>query len=193
MSENKNTIDIKKQIEDVNHRWYTLSVISWQESLVVQNLQERVKKQSLWEDIIDYLVPIVPEIYYRSWKKIYKQRKLYPGYVFIKTKMNDKIWYIIRNTPWVRLIVWAEITPIPLTDKEYNEIIEQIKEKTQRAESVVPFKEWDVVNVKDWEFKWMKWKVTQIDREKWFLFVNIEILWRNTPIMLPFEKIEKIN
>ncbi|NCQ82307.1 hypothetical protein GW750_05945 [bacterium] len=32
-------------------------------------------------------------------KKITRERKLYPGYVFIKSKMNDKIWYVVRNTP----------------------------------------------------------------------------------------------
>jgi transcription antitermination factor NusG len=38
-------VDIKKQIEDNDYRWYTLSVISGQESLVIENLKERVKKE----------------------------------------------------------------------------------------------------------------------------------------------------
>lgn len=184
-------IDIKKQIEDNEYRWYALSVVSWQESLVVENMKERVKKQWVENDIVDYLSPIVPEVHYRNWKKVVKQRKLYPWYVFVKSKMNEKIWYIIRNTPWVRLIVWAEVTPIPLTDKEYQDIMDQIKDKTERSEYSIPFKSWDLVSVKDWEFKWMKWIVTEIDWAKWFLYVNIEILWRNTPIMVSFEKVER--
>ncbi|MDR0650349.1 MAG: hypothetical protein LBG59_02875 [Candidatus Peribacteria bacterium] len=28
-----------------------------------------------------------------------KQRKLYPGYLFFKSRMNDRIWYVVRNTP----------------------------------------------------------------------------------------------
>ncbi len=42
-----NSNDIKKQIEDNVHRWYSLSVVSGQELLVVENLRERVKKQDL--------------------------------------------------------------------------------------------------------------------------------------------------
>ncbi len=42
-----NASDIKKQIEDNTHRWYSLSVVSGQELLVVENLTERVKKQNL--------------------------------------------------------------------------------------------------------------------------------------------------
>ena len=41
------THDIKKQIEDNEFKWYVLSVVSGQETLVVENLEERVKKQSL--------------------------------------------------------------------------------------------------------------------------------------------------
>lgn len=187
-----NMQDVKKQIEDRNHKRYSLSVLSWHENLVVENLKERVKKQWLKEDIVDYLVPIVPEIHYRNNKKIVKERKLFPWYVFVKSRMDEKIWYIIRNTPGVRLIVWAEIHPIPLTEREYENIMKQIQDKTERAEYAVPFKEWDMVLLKDWEFKWLKWVVTEIDNNKWFLYVNVEILWRNTPLMVPFEKVERL-
>ena len=40
--------------------------------------------------------------------------------------MNDKIWYVVRNTPGVRLIVGAETKPIPLTDEEFAQMQSQI-------------------------------------------------------------------
>jgi len=58
--------DIKKQIEDNQYRRYVLSVVSGQEALVVQNLKERVSKQGLENDIVDYLNPIVNEVYYKK-------------------------------------------------------------------------------------------------------------------------------
>lgn len=186
------TNDIKKQIEDNEFRWYVLSVISGQETLVVENLQERIKKQSLETDIVDFLNPIVNEVYYKKGKKSFKVRKLYPGYVFVKCKMNDKIWYVIRNTPGVRLIVGAETRPIPLTQKEYDEMVGYINDKNQRAEYAIPFQEGDVVLVKEGDFNGMKGMVTEVDPAKWFLYVNIEILWRNTPVMVSFEKVERI-
>ncbi len=184
--------DIKKQIEDNQYRWYVLSVVSWQESMVIENLQERVSKQWLQDDIVDYLNPSVNEVYYKWTKKAYKVRKLYPGYVFVKSKMNEKIWYIIRNTPGVRLIVWAETRPIPLTDKEYDEMMNYINEKNARAEFAIPFQTGDVVTLKEWDFNGMKWVVTEVDPSKWFLYVNVEILWRNTPVMVSFEKVERL-
>lgn len=185
--------DIKKQIVDNQYRWYVLSVVSGQESLVIENMQERVHKQWLEEEIVDYLNPIVNEVYYKKGQKAYKQRKLYPGYVFVKSKMNDKIWYIIRNTPGVRLIVGAETRPIPLTDKEHDDMVKYIEEKNTRAEYAVPFEEGDLVILKEGDFDGMQWMVTSVDPARGVLYTNVEILGRNTPVMVSFEKVERVS
>lgn len=62
-------------------------------------MKERIKKQQLQDDIVDFLVPEVNDVVMKAGKKISKPRKLYPGYMFIKTRMNEKLWYVIRNTP----------------------------------------------------------------------------------------------
>jgi transcriptional antiterminator NusG len=185
--------DIKKQIEDNEYKRYVLSVVSGQETLVIENLQERVKKHKLEDDIVDYLHPVVNEVYYKNNQKVFKQRKLYPGYIFVKSKMNDKIWYVIRNTPGVRLIVGAETRPIPLTDKEYDEMVQHIDEKNERAEFAVPFQEGDIVILKDGDFNGMKGVITEIDPVKGFLYVNVEILGRNTPVMVSFDKVQRLS
>ncbi len=185
-----NTWEIKRQIEDNEFKWYVLSVVSGQEELVIENLRERVKKQALTDTVEDYMSPMVNESSLKKWEKIIKQKKLYPGYVFIKSQMNDKIWYVIRNTPGVRLIVGAETRPIPLTDEEYTRIVEQIKKSQERSELKIPFKEWDVVLLKTWDFKWMKGSVRNIDPEKWTAVVNIEMLWRLTPVVIDLDKVE---
>lgn len=186
--------DIKKQIEDNDLKRYVLSVVSSQEQIVIENLKERVKKQWLQEDIVDYLVPIITQTHIKKDnEKVIKEKKLYPGYVFIKSKMNDKIWYVVRNTPGVRIIVGAETRPIPLTEGEYQNIIRQIEEANERSTLVVPFRVDDFVVMKDGDFKWMKWAIKEIEFEKWYAIVNIEILGRMTPVMVDFSKIELVN
>jgi transcriptional antiterminator NusG len=54
--------------------------------------------------------------------------------------MNDKIWYVVRNTPGVRLIVGAETKPIPLSDHEYQQIMDQITQSQERSELNIPYK-----------------------------------------------------
>ena len=59
------SIDIKKQIKSDEHKRYALSVVSGQEQIVVENLKERIKRAELGDDIVDFMIPIVPEIYKR--------------------------------------------------------------------------------------------------------------------------------
>ena len=185
-----NTNEIKKQIEDKNFKRYVLSVTSGQEALVIENLQERVNKQGLSEDVIDYLCPMINEASIKKWEKIVKQKKLYPWYVFFKSRMNDKIWYVVRNTPGVRLIVGAETKPIPLSDQEYQQIMDQIAQSQERSELKVPYKVGDIVLLKQWDFKGMKWNIKEVDSEKGVVVVSVEMLWRLTPVAVAIDQIE---
>jgi transcription antitermination factor NusG len=47
--------------------------------------------------------------------------------------------------------------------------------------------------LKDGDFNGMKGVVTEIDTTKWFLYVNVEILWRNTPVMVSFDKVQRLS
>ena len=185
--------EIKKQIEDSEFKWYVISVVSGQEELVIENLMERINKQNLGNDVIDYMSPMINESSFKKGVKVIKQKKIYPWYIFVKSKMNDKIRYIIRNTPWVRLIVWADTHPIPLTDQEYKKIIDQIEKSKERSELVIPYKPWDVVLLKSWDFKDMKWVIRSIDPENGSVIVNVEMLGRLTPVVIEADKIALIN
>lgn len=187
-----NIKEIKKQIHDDELRWYAISVVSGQEALVVENLHERVKKEWLWDSIVDFLSPMISETSLKKWEKVVKQKKIYPWYVFVKCKMNDKVWYVVRNTPGVRLIVWAETRPIPLTQREFDNIMNQIKKSEERSELTIPYKIWDLVILKNWDFKWMQWKVKELDTEEGNVIVNVEMLWRLTPVVISADKIELV-
>lgn len=193
MQKDINTNEIKKQIEDNQFRRYVLSVTAGQEPLVIENLQERVNKQGLNEDVVDFLSPMVSEASMKKGEKVVRQKKLYPGYVFFKSKMNDKIWYVVRNTPGVRLIVGAETKPIPLTDAEYEQMMGQIAQAQERAELVVPFQVDELVRIKEGEFKNLTGKIKHLNPEESIVVVNVEVLGRLTPVTIAMDKIELVN
>ncbi len=186
-----NTVEIKKQIEDRTFRRYVLSVNSGQEDLVLENLKERVVRQWLQEDVIELLNPKVNEVSVsKKWEKVIKQKRLYPGYLFFKSRMNDKIWYVIRNTPWVRLIVWADTHPVPLTDDEFNKMMQQVQASEDSLDVKVPFKKGDLVLIKSWDLKWTKWTVLSVDSEKWLITVSVEWLGQLTPTTVWMDTVE---
>ena len=186
-----NTVEIKKQIEDRTFRRYVLSVNSGQEDLVLENLKERVIRQWLQEDVIELLNPKVNEVSVsKKWEKVIKQKRLYPGYLFFKSRMNDKIWYVIRNTPWVRLIVWADTHPVPLTDDEFNKMMQQVQASEDSLDVRVPFKKGDLVLIKSWDLKGTKWTVLSIDSDKWLVTVSVEWLGQLTPTTVWMDTVE---
>ena len=186
-----NTVEIKKQIEDRTFRRYVLSVNSGQEELVLENLKERVVRQWLQDDVIELLNPKINEVSVsKKWEKVIKQKRLYPGYLFFKSRMNDKIWYVIRNTPWVRLIVWADTHPVPLTDDEFNKMMQQVQASEDSLDIKVPFKKWDLVLIKSWDLKWTKWTIISVDSEKWLVTVSVEWLGQLTPTTVWMDTVE---
>jgi len=186
-----NTVEIKKQIEDRTFRRYVLSVNSGQEELVLENLKERVARQGLQEDVIELMNPKVNEVSVsKKWEKIIKQKRLYPGYLFFKSRMNDKIWYVIRNTPWVRLIVWADTHPVPLTDDEFNKMMQQVQASEDSSDIKVPFKKGDLVLIKSWDLKGTKWTVLSVDSDKWLITVSVEWLGQLTPTTVWMDTVE---
>ncbi len=186
-----NTVEIKKQIEDRTFRRYVLSVNSGHEDLVLENLKERVIRQWLQEDVIELLNPKINEVSVsKKWEKVIKQKRLYPGYLFFKSRMNDKIWYVIRNTPWVRLIVWADTHPVPLTDDEFNKMMQQVQTSEDSLDVKVPFKKGDLVLIKSWDLKWTKWTVLSVDSEKWLITVSVERLGQLTPTTVWMDTVE---
>ncbi len=188
-----NTVLSNKQIEDTQFRWYVLSIVSWQEDLVVQNLEETVKKNNLQNQVEEIFFPeIKTASINKAWEKKINTKKLHPGYVYVKSMMNDKIWYILRNTPWVRLIIGSEIYPTPVGEEEMNKIIETVKNADERVEMNIPYKKGDIVKLKSDELWGIEWKVIDINEESWEIKVTTNLMWRETTVNVWVNKIEKI-
>jgi transcriptional antiterminator NusG len=156
----------------------------------MENLKERINKQHLNDDVVEFMNPKVNETSIKKGEKIVKQRKLYPGYLFFKSRMNDRIWYVVRNTPGVRLIVGAETKPVPLTDTEYQEMVKQISQSQERSALKVPYNPDDIVLLKTGDFKGMQGTIKEIDADKGQVVVHVEMLGRLTPVIIDIDKIE---
>ena len=189
----ENKIASNKQIEDTNFRWYVLSVVSGQEPVVVHNLKETIKKNNLSSQVEEIFFPEIKSVTLtKSGEKKITTKKLHPGYVYVKSMMNDKIWYVLRNTPGVRLIIGSEIYPTPVDDKEMEKILNQVRESEERLELDIPYKVWDKVKLKSDELGGIEWEIIDINEETWEVKVKTSLMWRETIINTWFDKIAKI-
>jgi len=182
-----------KQIEDTSYKWYVLSVVSGQEPVVVKNLQETIKKNNLQNQVEEIFFPVIKTVTItKNGEKKVTEKKLHPGYVYVKSMMNDKIWYVLRNTPGVRLIIGSEIYPTPVSDEEMNKIIEQVKKSEERLEMDVPYQVGDKVKLKDEELGGIEGEIIDINKESWEVKIKTKLMGRETIVNVGFDKIDKI-
>ena len=174
-----------------NAKWYVIQVISWTEENVKQSLFQR--RESFWlEDyIIDVFIPTHDVVSIRAWwTKVRKKKNILPWYILIQMVVTNESWYIVRNTPNVTGFLGAWNIPVPVSEAE----LEQLKWKVeQNAETFsTKYKVWDMAIITKGPFEWNKWVITEINENKGLLKVNVNLLWRDTPVQLNFSQI-KIN
>ena len=89
----------------MKNQWFVIHTLSGQEQKVKDTLEKRLKIEEMEEYILEILVPMEKVVEIRNGKKTASNRKLYPGYVFIKMillddqqRIIDRPWYFIRET-----------------------------------------------------------------------------------------------
>ena len=109
-------------------KWYVAHTYSGYEEKVKTDLEKTVKNRNLQDMILEVKYPTeeVVEIREDGKRKVTK-RKTYPGYVMVKMFMNDKTWYVVRNTRGVTGFVGPGSKPIPLTDEEVTAVGENVR------------------------------------------------------------------
>ena len=125
-------------------KWYVAHTFSGYENKVASNILTVVENRNLHDLIFEVAIPTetVKELKSDGTEKEY-QRKLMPGYVFVKMIMTDDSWYVVRNTRGCTGFVGPEGEPQPLTDEEVrNNALERVSVK-------VNYEVGDLVNVVD--------------------------------------------
>lgn len=112
------------EAKEENKKWYVIHTYSSYENKVKTTLEAKVQSMGMEDVISTILIPTEDIIDYdkKGEEKIVK-RKLYPGYVFVEMEVNDRSWYVVRNTPGVTGFVGSATKPVPLSEKEVEGIL----------------------------------------------------------------------
>lgn len=169
--------------------WYVIQVISWTEENVRQSLFQRRESFSLEDYILDVFVPTHDVVSVRAgWVKVKRKKNIFPWYILVQMVVTNESWYIVRNTPNVTWFLWAWNVPVPVSGEELEKL-KWMLEKNQETFST-KFKVWDHATITKWPFEWNEWFITEINDKKGIIKLNINLLWRDTPIELDFSQIK---
>ncbi len=169
--------------------WYVIQVISWTEENVKKSLFQR--RESFWlEDyILDVYVPTHDVVSVRSgWVKVKKQKNLLPGYILVQMNVTNESWYIVRNTPNVTWFLWAWNIPVPVSGAELEQLKWKVEERSETFET--KYQVWDMALIIRGAFEGNEWIITEVNDKKWTVKINVNLLWRDTPIELEFSDIK---
>ena len=167
-------------------KWYVVHTYSGYENTVKATIEKTVQSRNLQEQILAISIPMetVTEITDSGVSKTY-DRKLYPGYVFVKMVYSDNTWHAIRGVRGVAGFVGPSgEDPIPLTEDEVYEM------GVEKREIVVNYNVGDSVRILDGPFSSFTGVVEAIEVEKNSVSVVVTMFGRETSVEFELDQVE---
>ena len=174
------------------HRWYIVHAYSNFEKKVAESIEEQVRQKGLENLFEAVMVPTEKVVEVRRGRKVDAERKFFPGYVLVKMEMTDEAFHLIKNTPKVTGFLGSDNKPQPITQREADQILNQVQEGVDRPKPSVMFDVGESVRVSDGPFASFNGIVQEVDEERARLKVEVSIFGRATPVDLEYGQVEKI-
>ena len=172
--------------------WYIVQSHSSFENKVAQEIKEEATKANLSDKIEEIIVPTHDITEVRRGKRVQRKKKYFPGYILIKSEMNDQLYHMIKNIKKVSGFLGTKGTPVPVSDKEIEKILGQIKDGVAQPKSAIDYSVGEKVQVIDGPFASFNGLIEDIDEEKSRLKVSVSIFGRPTPVDLEYNQVEKV-
>lgn len=175
--------------------WYVVHTYAGYENKVKQNLESRVRSMNVEERIYETVVPLEEVIEYKNGRKVTVKKKVFPGYLLVRCRLDDDAWYVVRNTPGVTGFVGSGSKPTPLSRKEVESILGVKPDSTGPERKARPRFGFDVgeqVRVTAGPFADFNGAISEIDMDKSKLKVLVNIFGRETPVELEFGQVAKL-
>ncbi|MGQ9814335.1 MAG: transcription termination/antitermination protein NusG [Candidatus Roseilinea sp.] len=171
-------------------QWYVVHCYSGYENKVKHNLEQRVESMGMQNDILQVVVPTEEEMEVRDGKRRTVEKRVFPGYILVKMKLNERVLNVVRATPGVTRFVGMGNKPTPLTEHEVNQIMRRMEAEAPKLR--VSFRTGQKVRITDGPFADFMGLVDKIDTERAKVTVLVSFFGRETPVELDFLQVERM-
>jgi transcriptional antiterminator NusG len=166
-----------------NAKWYVVQTYSGYENTVLTALQKHIDNRNLHDLIHQIYIPMETVTEYTDNGPKTVERKVFPGYVFIKMVYTDETWHIVRNIRGVTGFVGSGDKPLPLTPDEVAAW------GVEREEVVIPYQVGDTVRIMDGPLESYLGVVEEIDADNSKIRVVVSMFGRETPVTLELRQV----
>lgn len=175
-------------------KWYSIQTYSGSERQVRDSIEKLKKDYRLEDRILEILVPTEDIIDFdrKTHKKKILIKSLYPGYIFIKVKLDTELWQLIQSLPRVGRFIGEAKKPTPLTDADIQIIMEKEHNRAAPRPRIL-FEYGELVRIIDGSWMDVTARVEEYDMERRMLKLNISMFGRNTIVdEIPDTQVEKV-
>ena len=177
-------------------KWYVVHTQSGYENKVQGNLAQRIQSMNKEDSIHEVVIPLENVVEFKQGKRVEVQKKMFPGYILVRCRMNDEVWNVIRNTPGITGFVGSANKPTPLPRKEVESFLgtagEADGQVVKRAKPRMGYEQGETVRVKEGPFADFSGEIIEINEDQLKLKVLVNIFGRETPVELEFAQVAKL-
>lgn len=173
-------------------KWYIINILSGYENKVVSLIKENAIKKNTSDFFQEFVIPIENTLQIKKGKRCNSEKKIFPGYIMVRMKLNDLTWNIVKNTRYVGKLLGANNTPYPIPDFEVRRVLQQVEEGKIAKEMKKVFEVGESIRITNGVFETFNGFVEEVEEERQRLKVLVSIFGRETPVDLHFDQVEKV-
>jgi transcriptional antiterminator NusG len=173
-------------------KWYIVHTYSGYEEHAKRHLLKRIESAGIDEMFGEILVPTEEVVEMVKGKKRTRTKKFYPSYIFVNMALTDQSWHVVKDTPKVTGFVGNTKRPVPIEDKQVEELQSLIAKGELKPTVTVSFSDGESVKVIEGPFANFHGVVEEVNAEKAKVKVMVSIFGRSTPVEFDFAQIEKL-
>ncbi|NOX97371.1 MAG: transcription termination/antitermination factor NusG [Nitrospirae bacterium] len=174
----------------MSKKWYVIHTLSGCENKVRASLEGQIDSLSLQDSISRVLIPTEEVAEVRGGEKRVTTRNLFPGYVFVEMELNEKTWHLVKNISGVSGFISSGKEPVPLEDREVENILKAVEEKRAKPTPKVVLEKGERIRVVEGPFTNLNGVVEETNPERGKVKVMVSIFGRSTPVELEYWQVE---
>lgn len=153
---------------------------------------EQAEKKGIADQFDQLLVPAETVKEVRRGKTYDSERKFFPGYIIVRMQLTDPAWNLVKNTARVTDFLGMKGKPIPISEREAKNMLQQMEEGATAAPINITFDIGENVEVTDGPFASFQGIVESHDIENQRVTVSVSIFGRATPVELTYGQVQKL-
>ena len=179
--------------QNPNAKWYILQAYSGYEGRVEQTIREKLRIKGIEHLVDEIFIPSEDITRTKEGKKRKVNQKYFPGYVLIHMELTPELWHLLMDVNRVSgFIGGTPQKPLPLDEKELEEIRSQVNEGFQQKATEDEFSIGQKVTIIEGSFGNFSGTIDEVNLERRKLKVLVSIFGRPTPVEVEFENVKHV-